>query len=50
MREQIHVLEKGKLKTCEIGRESRMPAYDSKTLSDSEVQDIIAYLVSVSVK
>jgi mono/diheme cytochrome c family protein len=27
-----------------------MPAYDSKTLSDSELQDIIAYLVSVSAK
>jgi len=50
MREQIHVLERGKLKSCEISRESRMPAYDSKTLSDSELQDIIAYLVSVSVK
>jgi putative heme-binding domain-containing protein len=50
MREQIHMLEKGKLKRCEISRESRMPAYDSKKLSDSELQDIIAYLVSVSVK
>jgi cytochrome c oxidase cbb3-type subunit III len=50
MREQIHVFEKGKLKTCEISRESRMPAYDSKVLSDSDLQDIIAYLVSVGAK
>jgi cytochrome c oxidase cbb3-type subunit 3 len=50
MREQIHMFEKDKLKACEISRESRMPAYDSKTLSDSELQDIIAYLVSVSAK
>jgi cytochrome c oxidase cbb3-type subunit III len=50
MREQIHLFEKDKLKTCEISRESRMPAYDSKMLSDSELRDIIAYLVSVSAK
>jgi cytochrome c oxidase cbb3-type subunit 3 len=50
MREQIHLFEKDKLKTCEISRDSRMPAYDSKTLSDNDLQDIIAYLVSVSAK
>jgi cytochrome c oxidase cbb3-type subunit III len=50
MREQIHLFEKDKLKTCEISRESRMPAYDSKTLSDNDLQDIIAYLASVSAK
>jgi putative heme-binding domain-containing protein len=50
MREQIHLFEKDTLKRCEISRESRMPAYDSKTLSDSDLQDIVAYLVSVSAK
>jgi putative heme-binding domain-containing protein len=50
MREQIHLFEKDKLKTCEISRESRMPAYDRKTLSDNDLQDIIAYLASVSAK
>ena len=50
MREKIHLFEKVQLKTCEISRESRMPAYDSKTLSDKELQDIVAYLVSVSAK
>jgi cytochrome c oxidase cbb3-type subunit III len=50
MREQILLFEKDKLKVCEISRASRMPAYDSKMLSDSELRDIIAYLVSVSAK
>ncbi len=50
MREQIHVFEKANLKSCEISRESRMPAYDSKALSDKELEDIVAYLVSVSAK
>jgi cytochrome c oxidase cbb3-type subunit 3 len=50
MREQILLFEKDKLKACEISRASRMPAYDSKMLSDSELRDIIAYLVSVSAK
>ena len=48
MGQQIHVFEKDKLKSCEISRESRMPAYDAKTLSDKELEDIVAYLVSVS--
>jgi cytochrome c oxidase cbb3-type subunit III len=47
MREQIHLFEKANLKVCEIFRESRMPAYNSKVLSDTELQDIVAYLVSV---
>jgi len=50
VREQIHLFEKAHLKACEISRQSRMPAYDSKTLSAGELQDIIAYLVSVSAK
>ncbi len=48
MGQQIHVFEKDKLESCEISRESRMPAYDAKTLSDKELEDIVAYLVSVS--
>jgi cytochrome c oxidase cbb3-type subunit 3 len=50
MGQQIHVFEKDKLKTCAISRESRMPAYDAQTLSDKELDDIVAYLVSVSTK
>ena len=46
--EQIHLLEKDKLKSYEKTRQSLMPAYDSKILSDKELQDIVAYLISVS--
>ena len=47
-REQIHLFEKDKLKSYEKSRESLMPAYDIKTISDKDLQDIIAYLLSVS--
>jgi cytochrome c oxidase cbb3-type subunit 3 len=47
-REQIHLFDKDKLKSFEKTRESLMPAYDAKTLSDKDLQDIIAYMLSVS--
>jgi putative heme-binding domain-containing protein len=47
-REQIHFFDKDKLKSFEKTRESLMPAYDAKTISDKDLQDIIAYLLSVS--
>ena len=50
IREQIHLFEKDRLKSCEISRESRMPAYSVQTLSDKDLQDIIAYLVGASAK
>jgi putative heme-binding domain-containing protein len=46
-REQLHLLEKEKLRSFEKRRESAMPAYDQKTLSDKDLQDLIAYLQSV---
>ena len=46
-REQLHLLEKDKLRSFETRRESLMPAYDQKTLSDKDLQDLIAYLQSV---
>lgn len=49
-REQIHLFNKEKLKSCEISRDSLMPTYDTKTLSDKDLQDIVAYLVSLSAK
>jgi putative heme-binding domain-containing protein len=49
-REQIHLFEKDKLKSYEISRESLMPAYDTKTLTDQDLQDIVGYLVGVSSK
>ncbi len=46
-REQIHLLEKDKLRSFEKSRESLMPAYDTKTLSEKDLQDIVAFLLSV---
>lgn len=46
-REQIHMFEKEKLKSFEKSRESLMPAYDQKMLSDEDLQDIVAYLLAV---
>lgn len=49
-REQIHFFEKDKLKSFEKTRESLMPAYDAKGLSDKDLQDIIAFLIEASIK
>jgi cytochrome c oxidase cbb3-type subunit 3 len=46
-REQLHLFEKGKLRSFEKTRESLMPAYGQKTLSDKDLQDIVAYLLEV---
>src|SRR5260370_948317 len=46
-REQLHLLEKDKLQSYEKSRESLMPAYDQKMLSDKDLQDLIAYLLAV---
>jgi cytochrome c oxidase cbb3-type subunit III len=46
-REQLHLLEKDKLRSLEKSRESLMPAYDQKILSDRDLQDVIAYLLAV---
>jgi cytochrome c oxidase cbb3-type subunit III len=47
MREQVHLFEKDKLRSLEKSRESLMPAYDEKMLPEKDVQDIIAFLLSV---
>jgi cytochrome c oxidase cbb3-type subunit 3 len=47
MREQLRLLQKDKLRSYEKSRESLMPAYDQKTLSDKDLQDVIAYLLVV---
>jgi cytochrome c oxidase cbb3-type subunit III len=49
-REQVHLFEKGKLRSFETRRESAMPAYDEKTLSDKDLQDLLAYLFDASGK
>jgi cytochrome c oxidase cbb3-type subunit III len=45
--EQLHLFEKDKLRSLEKKRESAMPVYDEKTLSDKDLQDLIAYLQTV---
>jgi putative heme-binding domain-containing protein len=46
LREQVYSFEKDKLRSFEKSRESLMPAYDQKLLSDKDLQDIIAFLLS----
>jgi cytochrome c oxidase cbb3-type subunit 3 len=45
--EQLHLFEKGKLRSVQKSRESLMPVYDQKMLSDKDLQDLIAYLLAV---
>jgi cytochrome c oxidase cbb3-type subunit 3 len=49
-REQLHLLEKAELRSFETRRESAMPVYDQKALSDKDLQDLIAYLQTVGVQ
>jgi putative heme-binding domain-containing protein len=48
--EQIHLLEKNKLRSFQNNRQSAMPTYDSDVLSDKDLEDILAYLISVGAK
>jgi len=48
--QQIHLFEKDKLKSFAKTRESMMPAYDEKTLSDQDLRDLLSYLFEVSAK
>jgi putative heme-binding domain-containing protein len=48
--EKIHLFEKDKLKSYEKSRESLMPPYDPKILSDKDLNDLLAYLLSVGAK
>ena len=48
--EHIHLLEKDKLKSFKKSRESMMPKYDADVLSNKEVDDIVAFLVSLEAK
>jgi putative heme-binding domain-containing protein len=50
MNEQIHLLDKNKLLSFQKTRESAMPKYGTDTLSDKELEDIMAYLTSVGAK
>jgi len=48
--ERIYLFEKDKLRSIQKSRRSMMPTYDATTLSDHDLDDIIAYLLSVSAK
>jgi cytochrome c oxidase cbb3-type subunit III len=48
--EKIHLLDKSTLRSFQKGRESMMPKYTGDALSDKELEDIVAYLVSVGAK
>lgn len=48
--QRIHLFEKDKLRSIEKSRESMMPAYDNTTLTDHDLHDIVAYLLSVAAK
>jgi cytochrome c oxidase cbb3-type subunit III len=47
---EIHLLEKDKLRSFQKSRESAMPKYTADTLSDKDLEDIVAYLSSVGAK
>jgi putative heme-binding domain-containing protein len=48
--EQIHLLDKSKLRSFQKSRQSAMPQYNADTLSDKDMDDLLAYLVSVGSK
>jgi cytochrome c oxidase cbb3-type subunit 3 len=50
MGERIHLLQKDKLRSFQKSRESAMPNYDADVLSDKDLEDIVAYLISVGAK
>ena len=48
--ERIHLLQKNKLLSFQKSRQSAMPKYGVDILSDKELEDIVAYLISVGAK
>ncbi len=50
MNEQLHLLEKDKLRSFEKSRESAMPKYGTDVLSDKDLEDIVAFLASAGAK
>ena len=48
--EQIHLFDKEKLVSIKKNRESLMPSYDTDTLTDRDLSDIIAYLLAMDAK
>lgn len=50
MNGNIHLFEKDKLRSFQKSRESSMPRYTSDTLSDKDLEDIVAFLSSLGAK
>jgi putative heme-binding domain-containing protein len=48
--EQIYLFEKDKLRSFQKSRESLMPQYNPDTLSDKDLDDVVAYLTSLGTK
>ncbi len=48
--EKIHLLDKSTLRSFQKSRQSAMPKYDADVLSDKDLVDIVAFLVSVGAK
>ncbi len=48
--EQIHLLEKDKLRSFQKSRQSAMPKFAADVLNDKDLEDIVAYLISVGAK
>jgi hypothetical protein len=48
--ERIYLLEKDKLRSFKKSRESLMPKYNADILSDKDLEDIVAFLISVGAK
>ena len=48
--EKVYLLEKDKLRSFKKSRESMMPQYNPDILSDKDLEDIVAYLISVGTK
>jgi hypothetical protein len=46
-REQLHLFDKSNLQSLEESRQSLMPAYDQKMLPEKDLQDLIAFLLTV---
>ena len=50
MTERIHLFEKDKLRSVRTSRDSLMPSYNPTILSGRDLDDIVAYLLSVGMK
>jgi len=50
MSENLHLLEKDKLRSFQKTRESAMPKYTTDVLGDKDLHDVVAFLTSLEAK